>query len=267
VTSRAPVLPRRASATATLLAALAVLAAAPRPVRADPPACPEDIAGELPSDTEVERRLAWISTRIDDTEDDIRRWYGAFVVMHTVMTGVQLTLAIATPQDENRPDFIVNTTSSALGLLTLLISTPSILGAGEALRALPRDSREARLASLRVAERRLQRSAEGSRMVRSELSAVASALYGEAASLTLLFLGRPSGAILHAAGSVVLGQGRLLLHPTGAIDSWRAYQARHPEAGCLSDAVPAPLPAVSDVTAAPAAVGVGGVGMTLSLSF
>lgn len=248
--------------TAALLAAL--LLATPLGARADEPAtCPE----QGPADDEVQRRLAWIEGRIDDTEDDVRRWFGAFVAIHTLLTGVQLTLALSVPDDDARPDFIVNSIGGGLGLATLLISMPPILGAGDFVRSLPRDTPEARLAALRAAEDRLRRSAEASRFVRGELSSIASALYVEAASLTLLFLGRTTGAFTHAVGGTILGQGRLLLHPTGAIDSWRTYQARHADAGCRPEDVPPPSTSAPALALTPAAMGPAGAGVALTLSF
>ena len=248
--------------TAALLAGAILVTALPV-ARADPPACSD----EAPPDDEVRRRLAWIEARIDDTEDDVRRWFGAFVVIHTLLAGIQLTLAISTPSDDSRPDFIVNAIGGGLGLVTLLISTPPILGAGDFVRSLARDTPEDRLAAMRAAEARLRRSAEASSFVRSELSSIASALYVEAASLTLLFLGRTTGAFTHAIGGTILGQGRLLLHPTGAIDAWRTYQARHPDAGCRADDVPRADAAAPALGLAPAALGRGGVGVSLTLSF
>ncbi|WP_236518003.1 hypothetical protein [Sandaracinus amylolyticus] len=251
-----------ASGLAVSLVASALCFANPCVVRADPPACPAD----PPSDAEVQRRLAWIERHVDPTERDTRWWFTGFLALHGLLTGVQLTLAIATPDDDARPDFIVNTISSGLGLITMAITTPPILGAGEFIRGLPRDTPEARLDAMRAAERRLQQSAEASGFVRSELSALASALYVEAASLTLLFLGRTSGAFLLAGGGVVLGQGRLLLHPTGAIDAWRTYSARHADAGCESDAPVASAPGPS-LAVSPSVPGPGGVGVSLQLAF
>lgn len=249
--------------TAALLAAL--LLASPLGARADEPAaCPE----APPPDDEVQRRLAWIERQVEGNEDDVRRWFGAFVAIHTLLTGVQLTLALSTPDDQSRIDFIVNGVGGGLGLVTLLISTPPILGAGDFLRSLPRETPEDRLAAMRAAEDRLRRSAEGSGFVRSELSSIASAAYVEAASLTLLFLGRTAAAFTHAAGGLVLGQGRLLLHPTGAIDAWRTYQARHADAGCRPEDAPQAELAAPALALSPAVPGgAGAVGISLTLSF
>ncbi|MDQ3031048.1 MAG: hypothetical protein M3Y87_01420 [Myxococcota bacterium] len=249
--------------TLAAILALSLLALPPGAARADEVACPE--VG--PDDAEVQRRLRWLEARFADTEDDVRRWFGAFIVLHGLLTGVQLTLALATPDDQSRIDFIVNTTGSGLGLVTLLLSTPPILGAGDLMRSLPRDTPEDRLASLRIAEARMRRSAEASGFVRSPLPSLATTFYVAAGGITLLLLDRPVGAILHAAGGTVLGQGRLLLHPTGAIDAWRTYLHHHADAGCTPEGASARYDAGMRFAISPSGVGTGGAGLALTLSF
>jgi hypothetical protein len=249
--------------TLAAILALAILAAHPRAALADEVACPE----VAPSDTEVTRRLRWLEGRFADTEDDVRRWFAGFIVLHALLTGVQLTLALSSPDDESRKDFIVNTIGSGLGLVTLLISTPPILGAGDMMRSLPRDTPDDRLASMRVAEARLRRSAEASSFVRGPLASLLSGGYIAAAATTLLLLDRPTGAMIHAAGGTILGQGRLLLHPTGAIDSWRVYQHHHPDAGCIPEGGVARYDAGVRFAVAPVGLGPGGAGLGLTLAF
>jgi hypothetical protein len=210
-----------------LLVAAAVLAAAVR-ARAEPPACPD----APPADDEVRERLTWIERRIDENEDDVRRWFTAFVVLHGALAGANATIAISTPDDPQRIDMTVNTISSTLGMLTLLGAFPPILGAGDSVRGLPRATAEERLRALRVAESLLRRSADASSFVRSEGASLLSAGYVTAASLTLLFLERPAAAVVHAIGGALLGQGRLLLHPAGIVGAWKRYFARYPDAGC-----------------------------------
>ena len=67
---------------------------------------------------------------------------------------------------------------------------------------------------------------------------------------------------MQAGGGIVIGLGRMLLHPTGAIDAWRVYADRHPDAGC--EAIPArdegPRFAITPVGLGP---GAGGLGLSL----
>jgi hypothetical protein len=85
------------------------------------------------------------------------------------------------------------------------------------------------------------------------VSAVASLLIG---------LGRTTGGYILAAGGVVLGQGRLLVHPDGILHEWRRYWYLHPDAGCDAP-VAAPTAALRfDVTPLGFAGG-GGIGFSL----
>lgn len=225
-----------------IAAALSVLAtavlASTTTARADPPACPDT----PPDDAEVTRRLDWIERVIDRDEDDVRRWYAAFVVAHTLLAGVNVALAFAADVGSNADQevwwrsraapFVVNATGSTLGLITILASTPPILGAGDFVRRLPRGTPGERLVSLREAERRLQRDHDAVAFVRGPLASVASAVYVGAASSLLLAFDHTVPAMIHALGGTVLAQGRLLLHPTGPLEAWRTYASRHPDAAC-----------------------------------
>ncbi len=228
--------------------------------RADPPTCP----ATPPSDAEVRERTAYLEARIAEHEPDTRHWWSGFLAFHIALTGVQLTFAIATPDDRARIDSIVFTVSGGLGLATLLITLPPLLGAGDAVRGMDAgETPETRLARLRRIEERVRASSDSVDFIRGFLASGLSLAYTEAASLTLLFLERPSAAILHAVGATVIGQGRLLLAPTGIRDVWRRYSRRYADAGCAVDEAPPPAPSASlSIAPGPTTLGLG-----LSLSF
>ena len=232
---------------------------APR-VRAQDASCPE----VAPSDAEVRRRLAWLEARVAVIEQDTRQWWSGFVAFQSMLLGVNGVLLASVEQDHDRYGPAVNLVGAALGLVTLLVFFPPILGAGDALGALPRGSDAERLASLRVAEARLRQSASASRAVTSAFAAGGAVLYAEAAALTLLFLDDADSAYLQAAGGNVYGLGRILLHPAGAIHAWRDYRARHPDAGC--EPIPARSRESVPLTVMPAAHRAG-AGIALTLSF
>lgn len=262
--------PRR-SALVALTVALPLLVAMPA-ARADEALC----AGPPPSDDEIVRRLGWIERAVERDEDDVRRWFTAFVVVHALLGGVNAALAFGTEagadMDSERwwrspaAPFFVNATGATLGLLTLLLSTPPILGAGDALARLPRGSRAERRIALRLAERRLRRHHDAAAFVRGALASTASALYVAAAGTLLVGLGHSVAGIVHALGGSLLAQGRLLLHPEGPIAAWRAYQSRYPDAGCdpIGDADRDEGVAVE---ASPAALAPGGWGLAIALTF
>lgn len=216
---------------------------------------------EGPSDEEVRERLAAARTAIGAHEPDMRHWYTAFLIMHGVMGGLQVTLFIAAADAEQRADFGVQALSSVLGLATLLISTPPLLGAGGTLDGMPESTDEERRIKLVSAESLLRRSSDAVGFVRGPLSSLLTTGYGLAAStILLLAFERPSAALLLAGGTALLGQGRLLLHPWGIRDAWSAYRRRYQDAGC-----PLEVPARAIATAW--TFGTYGLGLSFNLTF
>jgi hypothetical protein len=199
-------------------------------------------------------RIADVRASIGRHEDDMRHWWTAFLTLHVVMMGASLTFAITAPDDGTpfqhggRIELSIQAFSSFLALVTLLTSTSPLIGAGGTLDAMPDGTPEERLAKLAAGESLLRRSADGVSFIRSPLSSLLSAGYSLAASATLLGLGRTTGGILMAAGSAVIGQGRLLLHPWGIRDEWRRYERAHADAGCPP---PPPSPEVLTARTAP----------------
>ncbi|MDQ3033224.1 MAG: hypothetical protein M3Y87_12470 [Myxococcota bacterium] len=258
--------PRHRLAPLVLITLLAALAR-PATARADEPrACPS----EAPSDAEVVRRLGWLERRIDAAERDTRLWFTGFVAFQSVLVGVELTLLLSAPTDQDRIDPAVSLLGATVGLTTILALSPPILGAGDLLRSLPRDTPGARLDAMRIAEERLRASAERSSGQRGLVASVASILYTETAALTLLFLGELRGAYMQAGGGILIGLGRIFLHPTTAIDAWRVYSARHPDAACAPGGLALLVePREDDLRFAigPTALGPGAGGFALTLAF
>lgn len=233
---------------------------------------PDEVArceGFALDDTDVTARIHDIRARIEHHEPDMRHWLTAFAVIQGALLIGQLVLAFTAPEDPlrwdrgARWDGIVGAISSGLGVLTLFTSFPPLIGAGGALDAMPEDTAEQRVAKLVRAEQLLRQSAEAVSFVRGPLASLASAAYvGVAASLLATTFQRTTGAYVLSAGGVVLGQGRLLLHPDGILHEWRRYRFQHPDAGCAAPATAST--ARLDWLLGPAAMpGGGGIGLSL----
>lgn len=247
---------------------LLLATAAPRRAHAqiDAAGAEAERCAEFGDDADVRARITDVRARIARHEDDMRHWWSAFLALHTVMMGASLTFAITAADDGARVELSIQSLSSLLGLVTLLTSTSPLIGAGGHLDAMPESTPEERLAKLVAAESLLRRSADGVSFVRGPVSSLLSSGYGLAASLTLLLgFQRYVGSILLAAGSAVIGQGRLLLHPSGIRDAWQAYERAHGDAGCQ------PAPPSSEVLAARTAprwsLGAFGAGVSFVLAF
>jgi hypothetical protein len=253
----------RGGVVALVLCSL-VAGLAPSAVRADRPPCPET----APPDAEVIARLAWLERRIDGHEDDMRRWLTAFVIVNTVLTGLSLTLAFTEDEDEARIDQFVDAGASAISVISLLTPPPPVIGAGDAIRALPRTTPEERLAAMRAAEHRLEESASMSSFTRGWLSGLGAALFVGAVGISYLARDRPEEAYTFAIAGVALGTAQSLTHPTGGMTAWRVYEGRHHDAACIDPLLATTQPDLGPrVAIAPAAVGPSAAGLSLALSF
>lgn len=219
-------------------------------------ACPPPDAAQL------QARQAALAGIFEAHAPAMDLWWSGFMGLHMGM--VAATGALAQHQaGRARDETLVSLVGSALGAGTLLLVTPPILEAPARLAPLPLDTPAQQAAWVALAERLLAEQANKSRFAKSWLARGLAAAYGVGASLFIwLVLDRPWGAVRQLVGGAVIGQGRIWLHPTGALEAWEDYQARYLE-GCgdpASAAARAPARAVSlSFGAAP-----GGVGLTLS---
>jgi hypothetical protein len=214
-------------------------------------------------DADVTARLHDIRTRIERHEPDMRHWLMAFAVLHGALFGGEMVLGLTANGDGPRNEAIIGAISSGLGLVTLLTSFPPLVGAGGQLDAMPEDTPEQRVAKLVHAERLLRESAAATAFVRGPVASLLSAGYvAIVASLLATVFERTTGAYVLAAGGVVLGQGRLLLHPDGILHEWRRYLYQHPDAGCEPEVAP-PTPSIAWQLTPTAVPGGGGIGFSL----
>jgi hypothetical protein len=210
---------------------IALLIAPTTPVWADEPdACPEL------TDEEVTARLREVRNTFEHHEPDMRHWATAFLSLHLTMVAVQASLAVTADNEGAIVDGWVGTISSSLGVITMLISFPPLLGSGgmmdEAVIATPRDRRIA----LARAEQRFRRDSDAVNAVRGPVNPILNAVYlGGVGIFTLAGWQRVTGAFITSAGGSVLAQGRALLHPSGIRDAWRVYLRRYPNAACEPD--------------------------------
>jgi len=216
-------------------------------------------------DADVTARIHDIRARIEHHEPDMRHWLTVVGVLHGALFGAELVLGFTASGDGPRNEAIIGAISSGLGLVTLFTSFPPLVGAGGQLDAMPEDTPEQRLSKLVRAEALLRTSAESVSFVRGPVASLLSAGYvAVVASLLATVFQRTTGAFILAAGGVVLGQGRLLIHPDGILHEWRRYWFQHPDAGC--EPVVRATGVALNWSLGPAAMP-GGGGLGLSLSF
>lgn len=92
------------------------------------------------SDAQGSARLAEITAIFAKREPEMRLWFGSFAAFHTVSAGATVAFALETDDPNTRDAQWIGAASSGLGLVSMLIAYPPLLGAGQALDALPAHS-------------------------------------------------------------------------------------------------------------------------------
>lgn len=198
------------------------LLASPRPAAAE---C------KPPSDAQVQARIAELDAIFEDHAPAMDLWWTGFLGLHATMAAA-MSVVQNYQSDAAREETAVGIVGSALGATTLFLVTPPLLEAEAALVPLPRDTPAARRRYLAQAERLLAEQARKSRFADSWLARGIAFAYTTGAALFVWFaLDRPLGALRNFVGGLVIGQGRIMLHPTGAADAWDEYRAHYVE-GC-----------------------------------
>lgn len=182
-----------------------------------------------PTDLQIEARITEVNRIFDDHEGPMTWWWTGFMGFHAAMAA-GMSIVYNTQDSHARQETAVGLVGSALGATTLFFVDPPLMRRASDLDPLPRDTPDARRRYLKVAESMLEEQANKSRFARSWLAhGMAFAYTTGAAIFVWLALDRPIGGLRNFLGGLVIGQGRILLHPTGAADAWDAYEERHIE--------------------------------------
>lgn len=173
---------------------------------------------------QMRARLSEIESIFARREPEMRIWFGSFAALHTVMAGASVALAVDEDDPDTRGAVWMGAAGSALALVTLLAAQPPLLRARVDLEGWPDETEDALRSKLAFAEARLRKSAKAARGLRSAWPRILSGVYslGSAAFVWLAF-DRPLGAVQQMGGGILIGQGRISLHPIGIAEDWEQY--------------------------------------------
>lgn len=189
------------------------------------------------SDAEVSARLQAVEGIFEDHAPAMNLWWTGFVGLHASMAA-GMSVVQNYQSEHARQETAVGIVGSALGAATLFLVTPPIIERERRLGPTPQDDPTARRRYLAAAERLLEAQANKTRFAQSWLArGIAFAYTTGAAIFVWLALDRPLGAVRNFVGGLVIGQGRILLHPSGAAEAYAAYRERY--AGPCGAEVPA----------------------------
>lgn len=178
-------------------------------------------------DDELDRRIAKAESVIDAHDGNLGLWFGAIFGVHSAVMLGAIAIANASDDDGVKKEMFTAAVGSALGIITLTTGRPPLIDADGHLAGI--DEKKQRLAML---EYLLEKSARKITFTQSWISHTASFLYSLGASLVLWFaFDRKRAAITQFIGGQIIGQGRILVQPTGAVDGWDDYRGEYLE-GC-----------------------------------
>ncbi len=195
------------------LLALALLLVAPR------------ARAEGPSDADVTRRLAFISSTLEGGTVAADRWWYGWYAGWTALTTGEVVFAIAATDRGFRVDSAVGAVSCSLGVIPLGFLPFVPRTAAASLRTLPGDTPEQRRRKLAAGENLLRKSAETEAFGRSWLTHALGISVSVAAGLVLaLGYKRPVTGTINIVTGIALTEAQIFTQPTAAIGAWRSYE-------------------------------------------
>ncbi|MEP7125585.1 MAG: hypothetical protein ABJE95_31930 [Byssovorax sp.] len=181
---------------------------------------------EGPSDAEVTRRLAFISSSLEAGTVAADRWWYGWYIGWTTLTVGEVVFALAAPDRGFRVDSAVGAVSCSLGVIPLGFLPFVPRTAAASLRTVPGSTSEERRRKLLVAESLLRKSSETEALGRSWLTHALGISVSIGAGLVLgLGYKRPVTGIINSLTGIALTEAQIFTQPTAAIGAWRAYES------------------------------------------
>ncbi|MEE4600535.1 MAG: hypothetical protein V2J65_04585 [Desulfobacteraceae bacterium] len=176
------------------------------------------------SDEEISQRLRFIEQRLDEGRRHANYWQLGWSGFYAVSGAVSGTSAFRTDDGDNRANYIVGTTKSALALTSQLLRPLGARHGADEIRAMPAESRADRLNQLEQAEELLRQNAEraGERtMWRTHLTSLAVNLAGGAA---IWAFGDSKDALISVASGIAFSELAIYTQPGRAITDLEDYE-------------------------------------------
>jgi hypothetical protein len=183
----------------------------------------------LVDDHDARARIAWIQRRLDAQRTPARMWrYGWIIGFSALALGSALRPAVF--GEHELPAGIVGGVGSLLGLASVLVNDEHGAHAGDDLRFYLAHTRDAWPLRLRVAEQALRECARVEAFTRSWPAQIARAVVSFSSWIIIAYaFDQPTSGALNLGAGLVIGQLSNITHPSGMLDAWNAYVARHPE--------------------------------------
>ena len=187
-----------------------------------------EVAQELSalSDEEVSQRLRFIEQRLDEGRRHANYWQIGWTGFYAISSTVQGTAAIMTDDGDNRANYIVGATKSALALTDMLLRPLTARHGADEIRTMPAETRAERLSQLERGEELLRENAEraGERTRwKPHLIGWAVNLAGGAA---IWAFGDSSDALVSTISGIAISELAIFSQPGRAIQDLKDYEEK-----------------------------------------
>jgi hypothetical protein len=180
-------------------------------------------------DVEAQHRVAYIQRVLDAQRRPIQIWRYGWIAAYSVLALGSLARPVLVGSDELAAAF-VGLGGTSIGLASVLLNDENAGHAGNDLRGYLARTRDPWPLRLRVAEQAFRACARDEAFVHSWPAQFARVLVSVSSWAVVTFAARQerSGAVNLGVGLTV-GQLSAHTHPTGMLDAWNRYVARHPD--------------------------------------
>jgi hypothetical protein len=175
-------------------------------------------------DEEISQRLRFIEQRLDDGRRHANYWQYGWSGFYAISGAVQGASAVRTDDGDNRANYIVGTTKSALALTTQLLRPLNARHGADEIRAMPGETRADRLNQLDRGEVLLRQNAERAEertMWKTHLTSLAVNLAGGAA---IWAFGDGKDALISVASGIAFSELSIWTQPGRAITDLDGYE-------------------------------------------
>lgn len=181
-------------------------------------------ADESPSESDIERRLHFLEERLDAGRRHGQLWTWGWGGLSGVSTVAQGVLAATSDSHDNRVMFATEAGKSAIGVADLWFRPLRGREGFEPFRAGTAGDAETRLATLRVAERRLEENASRAEQKRSWLPHLGNLAINLAAGGIVAGLADDEDAAINTAAGLIGGELQIWSEPSRATTDLEDYQ-------------------------------------------
>jgi hypothetical protein len=178
-------------------------------------------------DEEISQRLRFIEQRLDEGRRHANYWQYGWSGFYAISGTVQGASAIRTDDGDNRANYIVGATKSALALTTQLLRPLNARHGADEIRAMPGESRTDRINQLDRGEVLLRQNADRARertMWKTHLVSLAVNLAGGAA---IWAFGDGKDALISVASGIAFSELSIWTQPGRAITDLDEYENKY----------------------------------------